>query len=291
MIRFDERVVVVTGSGAGLGRAHALAFARRGAKVLVNDVSTVTSDGPHGDSAASAVVAQIQAGGGEAVANQDSVERGERLIEAAMDAWGRVDIVVNNAGILRDRAFANMTEDDWEAISRVHLLGAFKVSHAAWPLMQSAGYGRIVNTCSAALYGNFGQANYSTAKAGLWGFTRTLAIEGARYGILANAIAPLADSQLMRTIMSPEQAGRLKPEAVSALVLKLCSEEHQGSGELFEAGGGWFSQVRMQRAQGLTLDGEEVDADTLAAAWSQVGDFSEPEYPASGQESIAHVLP
>lgn len=290
MIRFDGRVVIVTGGGAGLGRSHALAFARRGAKVLVNDFSPTPSGNVSTESSANTVVAEILSEGGQAVANHDSVEQGERLVEAAMDAWGRVDVVINNAGILRDRAFANMSEDDWETISRVHLLGAYKVTRAAWPIMLPTGYGRIINTCSAALYGNFGQANYSTAKAGLWGFTRTLALEGARYGILVNAVAPLADSQLMRTIMPAEQAKRLKPEAVSALVLKLCSEEHKGTGELFEAGGGWFAQVRIQRAEGLVLDSDEVDPDLLAGRWSKVCDFATSEYPDDGLGSIRCLL-
>lgn len=290
MIRFDDRVVIVTGAGAGLGRAHAMAFANRGAKVVVNDIARRITDAESAETAAERVVAEIKANGGQAIANYDSVERGNHIVEQAMDTWGRVDIVTNNAGILRDSALANMTDDDWEAINRVHLFGAYKVTRAAWPYMQAAGYGRIVNTCSAALYGNFGQANYSTAKAGLWGFTRTLSIEGARYGILANAIAPLADSQLMRTIMPAEKAEMLKPEWVSVLVLKLCSDAHEGTGELFEAGGGWFAQVRMQRSAGITLVGDEIDPDVLAASWEEVCDFGNPGYPANGLESIDRVL-
>ena len=286
MINFDNRVVVISGAGAGLGRSHALAFASRGARVLVNDVAGAEA----GEKPADAVVSAIRSAGGEAVANYDSVEQGERLVEAAMDSWGRVDVVVNNAGILRDRAFANMTEDDWEAISRVHLLGAYKVTHSAWLQMKAASYGRIINTCSAALYGNFGQANYSTAKSGLWGFTRTLAIEGRRYGICANAIAPLADSQLMRTILSAEQAESLKPEFVSALVVKLCSESHQETGQLYEVGGGWISQVRVQRAQGFMCKSAAEDPDAVAANWEKVCDFSNPAYPQVGNDSIEQLM-
>ncbi len=192
-LRFDDRVVVVTGAGAGLGRSHALEFARRGASVVVNDLG----GGAHGDGSGSAaadqVVAEIKAAGGEAVANYDSVEEGDAIIGTAMDNFDRVDVVVNNAGILRDASFAKMSDEDWDLIYRVHALGAYRVTKAAWPVMLDQGYGRIVNTASAAgIYGNFGQANYAFAKRGLIGLTNTLALEGARKGIKANAIAPVA---------------------------------------------------------------------------------------------------
>ncbi|MBC7975991.1 MAG: SDR family NAD(P)-dependent oxidoreductase, partial [Myxococcales bacterium] len=177
-LRFDGKVVVITGAGAGLGRSHALLFAKRGAKVVVNDLGGTHTGAGKSSAAADKVVAEIKEAGGNAVANYDSVEDGDKIIKTAVDAFGRVDVVINNAGILRDTTFHKMTKDDWDLIYKVHLLGAFRVTHAAWPLMREQGYGRILFTTSAAgLYGNFGQANYSAAKLALVGLTQTLALE------------------------------------------------------------------------------------------------------------------
>ena len=291
-MRFDGKVVVITGAGAGLGRSHALEFARRGAQVVVNDLG----GGGHGEgkssAAADSVVAEIVAAGGEAVANYDSVEDGEAIIRTALDNYDRVDVVVNNAGILRDASFAKMTDEDWDLIYRVHALGAYKVTKAAWPIMLEQGYGRIVNTASAAgIYGNFGQANYSFAKRGLIGFTNTLAIEGARKGIKANVVAPVAGSRLTETILPKEVVEALKPEFVTPLVIKLCAEESEENGSLFEVGAGWVSKLRWERSQGACFDPKaELSAEAIDAAWEQIGDFSDAQHPTSIQDTFGPVF-
>ena len=225
-LRFDDRVVVVTGAGNGLGRSHALLFASRGAKVVVNDLGgSHTGDGK-GTGAADKVVEEIKAAGGEAVANYDSVEDGDKIIQTAMDSYGRVDVVVNNAGILRDVSFAKMTDADWDLVYRVHVRGAYAVTHAAWPHMRDQKYGRIVMTASAAgIYGNFGQANYAMAKLGVVGLANTLALEGHKRNILVNTIAPIAGSRMTETILPKELLDALKPEYVTPLVGYLAHEE------------------------------------------------------------------
>ena len=292
LLRFDDRVVVVTGAGAGLGRSHALEFARRGAKVVVNDLGGGAHGEGKGSESADKVVAEIQAAGGDAVANYDSVEEGDAIIRTAMDNYDRVDVVVNNAGILRDSSFVKMTDDDWDLIYRVHALGAYKVTKAAWPIMLQQGYGRIVNTASAAgIYGNFGQANYSFAKRGLIGLTNTLAIEGGRKGIRANVIAPVAGSRLTETILPQEVTEALKPEFVTPLVIKLCSEQCEENGSLFEVGAGWVSKLRWERSQGVSFDpGSELTAEAIDDAWEQIGDFTDAEHPASAQDTFAKVF-
>jgi NAD(P)-dependent dehydrogenase (short-subunit alcohol dehydrogenase family) len=292
LLRFDDRVVVVTGAGAGLGRSHALEFARRGAKVVVNDLGGGAHGDGKGSEAADQVVADIQAAGGEAVANYDSVEQGDAIIRTALDNYDRVDVIVNNAGILRDSSFLKMTDEDWDLIYRVHVLGAYKVTKAAWPIMLEQGYGRIINTASAAgIYGNFGQANYSFAKRGLIGLTNTLAIEGGRKGIRANVIAPVAGSRLTQTILPQEVTDALKPELVTPLVVKLCSEQSEENGSLFEVGAGWVSKLRWERSRGVSFDpGSELTAEAIDDAWEQIGDFANAEHPASVQDTFARVF-
>ncbi|MEH6636180.1 MAG: SDR family oxidoreductase [Halioglobus sp.] len=291
-MRFDDRVVVVTGAGAGLGRSHALEFARRGAKVVVNDLGGGTGGDGKGSDAADKVVAEILAAGGEAVANYDSVEDGEAIIRTAMDNYDRVDVLVNNAGILRDTSFAKMSDDDWDMIYRVHALGAYRVTKAAWPVMLQQGYGRIVNTSSAAgIYGNFGQANYSFAKRGLIGFTNTLALEGAKKGIKANVIAPVAGSRLTESILPKEVVAALKPEFVTPVVIKLCSELNEENGSLFELGAGWVSKLRWERSRGAFFDpDQELTAEAIAAAWEQIGDFADAQHPSCIQDTFTPVF-
>ena len=291
-LRFEDRVVVVTGAGAGLGRSHALEFARRGAKVVVNDLGGGAHGGGQGSAAADQVVAEIQAAGGEAVANYDSVEQGEAIIRTALDNYDRIDVVVNNAGILRDSSFVKMSDEDWDLIYRVHALGAFKVTKAAWPLMLEQGYGRIINTASAAgIYGNFGQANYAFAKRGLIGFTNTLAIEGARKGIKVNVIAPVAGSRLTETILPKEVTEALKPEFVTPLVIRLCSQESEETGSLFEVGAGWVSKLRWERSQGAFFDPKsELTAEAIDAAWEQIGNFEDAQHPTNIQETFGPVF-
>src|SRR5210317_1144499 len=289
---FEDRVVVVTGAGAGLGRSHALDFARRGAKVVVNDLGGGAHGGGKGAESADAVVAEIHAAGGEAVANYESVENGEAIIRTAMDNYDRVDIVINNAGILRDSSFVKMSDEDWDLIYRVHVLGAYKVTKAAWPVMVEQGYGRIVNTASAAgIYGNFGQANYSFAKRGLIGFTNTLSIEGAKKGIKANVIAPVAGSRLTESILPREVIEALKPEYVTPLVVKLCAEDSLDNGSLFEVGAGWISRLRWERSKGVSFSpSEDMSAEQVRDVWDKVCDFTNADHPRSVQDTFGPVF-
>ena len=291
-IRFDQKVVVVTGAGGGLGRTYALEFARRGARVVVNDLGgSATGEGKN-SVAADAVVEEIRALGAEAVANYDSVEEGQKIIQTALDNFGRVDVVINNAGILRDCSFAKMADQDWELIQRVHLNGAYSVTKAAWATMREQNFGRIIFTASAAgIYGNFGQANYSAAKLGLFGLTQTLAIEGAKNNIHANCIAPIAGSRLTETILPPAVVAALKPEAVAALVVSLCAEDCQENGGLFETGAGWTAKMRWERSQGVVLEGDDAtDADKLAAAMAEINDFNGADHPRSIEDTFKPVM-
>lgn len=291
-LRFDGRVAIITGAGGGLGRAYALLFASRGASVVVNDLG----GGMHGEgasqSAADRVVDEILAAGGEAVANYDSVEKGERIVQTALDQFGRVDILVNNAGILRDTSFHKMTDEDWEKIYRVHLYGSYKVTHAAWPHMREQGYGRIVNTSSAAgLYGNFGQVNYGSVKLGLLGMANALAVEGQKRNVLVNTIAPLAGSRLTETILPPEMIAALKPEYVAPLVAYLCHQDNTDTGEVFEVGAGWFSRVRWQRSRGAFLPIDRpLTPEDVAEHWNDIQNFSDPDYPETPTDSFAPVV-
>ena len=251
-MNFEGRVVIITGAGAGLGRSHALQFAAKGAKVVVNDLGGSFSGEGASVRAADAVVEEIKAKGGVAVANYNSVEDGDKIVKTAIDNFGRVDIVINNAGILRDVSMVKMTEHDWELVYKVHLKGSWAVTRAAWPYMRDQGYGRIIMTTSAAgLYGNFGQANYSAAKMGVVGLSNTLAKEGEKRNVLCNTIAPIAGTRMTATVMPPDLLEALKPEFVSPLVLALCSEQSSENGGVFEVGAGWISRVRWQRSEGV----------------------------------------
>lgn len=284
-LRFDDRVVIVTGAGQGLGRSHALAYARRGAKVVVNDVGS----GPQGDggnaSVAANVVDEIRALGGEAVASTDSVEEGQRIVDAAMDAFGRIDIVVNNAGILRDASFAKMGDADWDAVYRVHLLGSYRVTRAAWTHMREASYGRVIMTTSVAgIYGNFGQANYAAAKLGLVGLAQTLAIEGASRNIIVNAVAPTAGSRLTASVLPPEVVEALKPAYVTPVVLLLTHESAPESGKIFEVGGGWVSQSRWEQTAGVYFESDYSPED-LRGRWDDVTSFADSRHATAVTES------
>jgi 3-hydroxyacyl-CoA dehydrogenase/3a,7a,12a-trihydroxy-5b-cholest-24-enoyl-CoA hydratase len=291
-IRFDGRVALVTGAGNGLGRSHALLLASRGAKVVVNDLGGGIRGEGQSSSAADKVVEEIVAAGGSAVANYDSVENGDRIVKSALDAFGRIDIVVNNAGILRDVTFAKMTPDDWDIIYKVHVLGSFRVTHAAWPHMREQKYGRVVMTASAAgIYGNFGQANYSMAKLGLLGLSNTLALEGRKNNVHVNTIAPIAGSRLTETVLPKELIDALRPEFVSPLVAYLCSEECQETGGLFEVGGGFFAKLRWERAVGKNFRvGRAISPEAVKGAWKEVAGFEKSEHPTDITSSMAPIL-
>lgn len=265
-IDLDGRVAIVTGAGGGLGRHHALSLASRGARVVVNDLA---GDGP----SAEEVVGEVEAAGGVATAFEGSVADAavaRRLVETTVERFGRVDALVNNAGILRDRSFAKMSEDNVRDVLEVHLMGAFHLTGAVWPHMKERGFGRIVNTTSpAGLFGNFGQANYAAAKMGLVGFTRTLAIEGARAGITANVIAPLAASRMTEQILPAEALAKLDPAEVSPLVTWLVSPDCDHTGGVFAAGGGFVARVAVLHGPGAVFS-DGVTPEDLAERWDEV---------------------
>ncbi len=257
-IKFDGQVAVITGAGGGLGRAYALELARRGAKVVVNDYGGPRDGAGQGSTtAADRVVEEIKAAGGEAVANYDNVatpEGGENIIKTAIDAFGRIDILINNAGILRDKSFLKTTPENWKAVIAVHLDGAYYVTRRAFAVMREQGYGRIVMTTSAAgLYGNFGQTNYASAKMGLVGLMNTLKIEGKKYGIKVNTIAPLAASRLTEDMLPPDIFAKMKPEYVVPMVLYLCSDKCDDTGQIFNAGMGYFNRAAVLTGPGIKL--------------------------------------
>ena len=243
---YDGKVAVITGAGGGLGRQHALLLASRGALIVVNDLGGAVDGGGSDASAAQKVVDEIRAAGGEAVANHDSVstpEGGESIIKTAIDAYGRVDIVINNAGILRDKTFHNMTSEFVDPVIDVHLKGAFNVTRPAWIHMREQGYGRVISTSSAAgIFGNFGQANYGAAKMGLVGFMRVLAVEGAKYNIKSNVIAPLALTRMTENLMGAI-GDKLDPSLVTPIVAWLAHEDCDVSGEIYSVGGGRVARV------------------------------------------------
>ncbi len=291
-LRFDDKVAIVTGAGNGLGRSHALLLASRGAKVVVNDLGGTFSGDGESTKAADTVVEEIRAAGGEAIPNYNSVVDGEQIVRTALDEWGRVDILINNAGILRDTSFQKMSPEDWDLIYQVHVLGSFKVTHAAWPIMREQNFGRIIMTASAAgIYGNFGQANYSMAKLGLLGFSNTLAIEGRKRNIYCNTIAPIAGSRMTETVLPKDLLDALKPEYVAALVGWLCHEDTEETGGLFEVGGGYYSKLRWERTKGKMFRlGREVTIEDVQASASEFTNFEGATHPGGIAESMQPIM-
>jgi 3-hydroxyacyl-CoA dehydrogenase/3a,7a,12a-trihydroxy-5b-cholest-24-enoyl-CoA hydratase len=258
----------------------------------VNDLGSTHTGSGKSSAAADKVVEEIKAAGGDAVANYDSVEDGAKIVQAALDTWKRLDIVVNNAGILRDASFQKMTQEDWDLIYRVHVLGAFRVTHAAWNHMRDAGYGRIVMTASAAgIYGNFGQANYAMAKLGVHGLAQTLAIEGAKKNVRVNTIAPIAGSRMTETVLPPDLVAALKPEYVSPLVACLAHESCEENGGLFEVGGGFIGKLRWERASGALFRlSRPLTPEQVTAKWKDVTGFGKSTHPTSVTESMQPIL-
>lgn len=274
------RVVVVTGAGGGLGREYALLLGREGARVVVNDLGGARDGTGSGSAMADAVVKEIEQFGGTAVANYDdiSTESGAlSVVATALDSFGAIDGVVNNAGILRDSSFAKMSVDNWDAVLRVHLGGSFHVTRAAWPHMREQGFGRIVMaTSTSGLFGNFGQANYGTAKMGLVGLINTLAIEGTRHGILLNAVAPMAATRMTSDVVPADLLDRLSPADVAPLVAHLLSERCSDTASVFIAGGGLVQRVALFSNKGVTFAATPT-VDDIAARWSEIADLSNAE--------------
>lgn len=293
-IDFKGKVAIVTGAGNGLGKSHALALAKLGAKVVVNDLGG-SVDGSGGSSdAANAVVEQIRAEGGEAVANGASVSDragAESIVKSALDSFGTLDVVINNAGILRDKSFAKVTLDDFELVVNVHLLGSAYVTRAAWPVMVEKGYGRIVlTTSSSGLYGNFGQANYGAAKLGLVGLMNTLKLEGERKNVRVNCIAPIAATRMTENLGIPEEIfNRLRPELVTPAVLFLCSEGAP-NGVTIEAGAGHYAKVEIIESAGVSLKQDDVSADDVANHWDAISDMTGAKAYKMGGEVTAKLV-
>jgi len=272
-IRFDGKVAIVTGAGGGLGRQHALELARRGAKVLVNDLGG-SVDGSGGSSAAAdAVVAEIKAFGGEAISNGSSVtdDAGVALmVKQAMDAWGRIDILIANAGILRDKSFSKMEIADFELVMNVHLMGTVKPTKAVWEIMREQNYGRIVvTTSSSGLYGNFGQSNYGAAKLAIIGFMNTIKLEGQKNNIHINAVSPVAATRMTENLMPPAVLEKLKPEYVTPGVVFLASEEAP-TGAILTAGAGAFALARIYETEGVFLGEGGLSVEEVRDSWSTI---------------------
>ncbi len=270
----EGRSIVVTGAGGGLGRRHALLLAAHGARVVVNDLGVALDGSGAERSAADAVVAEIVAAGGEAVASHDDVATeagGSAVVQGAIDTFGQIDAVVNNAGILRDRTFHKMSGEEWDAVIKVHLYGTYNVTRAAMPHFRAQSYGRIIVTTSVTgLYGNFGQANYGAAKLGLVGLMNTLAIEGEKQNVLANAVSPLAVTRMSEGILDEAH----DPDFVSALVVYLSSEECEVTGEIIHAAAGRYSRVRYAESVGVSFQAVPSQAE-LRAQWGGVMDMTD----------------
>jgi len=289
-IRFDGKVAIVTGAGGGLGRQHALELARRGAKVVINDLGGSVDGSGGSSSAADQVVAEIKALGGEAIANGASVtdDAGvKHLVDQTMDAFGRIDILIANAGILRDKSFSKMEIADVEVVLAVHVMGTIKPTKAVWEIMKAQNYGRIVvTTSSTGLYGNFGQTNYGAAKLGLVGFMNTLKLEGQKNNIRVNAISPVAATRMTENLMPPEMLERLAPEAVTPGVVFLCSEEAP-TGVILTAGGGAFAVAKIVETEGVMIPRDRLTVESVRDSWSQIADETGQRYYATGGEQSA----
>jgi NAD(P)-dependent dehydrogenase (short-subunit alcohol dehydrogenase family) len=293
-IRFDNRVAIVTGAGNGLGRAHALLLASRGAKVVVNDPGGAVDVKGGGHAAADKVVDEIKKAGGQAVANYDSVadaKAAANIVKTAVDSFGTVDIVVNNAGVLRDKTFHNMTVEDFDFVVKVHFLGTAYVTRAAWPILRAKAYGRMVVTSSnSGIYGNFGQSNYAGAKLAVVGFMNALRLEGQKYNIMVNALAPVAGTRMTESLMTPEVLEKLRPEYVSPMVAYLCSEQCQRTGEIWSAGAGYFARIEYREAPGVRIQGRAPTIEDVEGNIDKIADLSTNKVYRTSSEEVQAVV-
>ncbi|MDD9911062.1 MAG: SDR family NAD(P)-dependent oxidoreductase [Ahrensia sp.] len=292
-ISFDGQVVIVTGSGNGLGKQHALEFARRGAKVVINDFGGDRHGQGASSAAAEAVVAEIEAAGGEAMANGADVSNREQvnvMVAAAVEKWGRVDVLINNAGILRDRSFGKMTGEEWDAVIAVHLTGSANCTLAVWNQMKEQNYGRIVMTTSTSgIYGNFGQANYGAAKTGVWGMMNTLHIEGAKNNIHVNCISPTAATRMTEDVIPPEALDKLDPKFVTPAVVFLASKDAP-SRNIVLAGAGGYTVAKLMEAEGIYLPEDERSAENIAANWDKMLDMSDAREMLTGNDHVMKMV-
>jgi NAD(P)-dependent dehydrogenase (short-subunit alcohol dehydrogenase family) len=293
-IRFDNRVAIVTGAGNGLGRAHALLLASRGAKVVVNDPGGAVDGKGGGHAAADKVVDEIKKAGGQAVASYDSVadaKAAANIVKTAVDSFGTVDIVVNNAGVLRDKTFHNMTVEDFDFVVKVHFLGTAYVTRAAWPILRAKAYGRMVVTSSnSGIYGNFGQSNYAGAKLAVVGFMNALRLEGQKYNIMVNALAPVAGTRMTESLMTPEVLEKLRPEYVSPMVAYLCSEQCQRTGEIWSAGAGYFARIEYREAPGVRIQGRAPTIEDVEGNIDKIADLSTNKVYRTSSEEVQAVV-
>lgn len=273
MLNFDGRVAIVTGAGRGLGRSHALALAERGARVVVNDLGGAVDGTGASSDAAAEVVSQIEEAGGEAIANGANVtdfDQVQSMVDEAHEKWGSVDVLVNNAGILRDKSFNNMELSDFQTVVDVHLMGSVNATKAVWPIMRDQSYGRIVmTTSSSGLYGNFGQANYGAAKTSVVGLMNTLHLEGAKYNIRVNCLSPAAATRMLEGLIPDAMAGLLNTDAVAAGLVYLVSEDGP-SRTILSAGAGTFAVARIYETAGVSLLPDEVTPEGVAAHWDEI---------------------
>ena len=292
-IRFDDQVVIVTGAGNGLGRSHALELAKRGAKVVVNDFGGAR-DGTGGSSeAAEAVVAEIEAAGGEGLANGANVvdrDQVAAMVQQTLDKWGRIDCLINNAGILRDRSFGKMTGEEWDAVIAVHLTGSANCSLAVWNQMKAQNYGRIVMTTSTSgIYGNFGQANYGAAKTGVWGMMNTLHIEGAKNNIHVNCISPTAATRMTEDVIPPEALEVLDPKWVTPAVLFLASQQAP-SRNILLAGAGGYTVAKLMEAEGVFFAEDDRTPEMIAKNWDKLIDMSDAREMLQGNDHVIKMV-
>ena len=293
-IRFDDKVAIVTGAGGGLGKQHALELARRGAKVVVNDLGGAVDGSGGASDAANAVVEEIKAEGGEAIANGSSVADKDgvsKMVADTMEKWGRIDIVVNNAGILKDKSFHKMTTEEFDQVMDVHFQGSFYVSHAVYPIMREQNFGRIIfTTSSGGLCGNFGQANYGSAKMGMIGLMNCLKVEGQKYNVFSSAVAPIAFSRMTDSLF-PEGIGeRFMPEYVTPAVIYLASDGGP-NGAIIGAGAGVFTRFRIFETMGLSLGtGNDMTPENIALGWDSVSDMDDARELFHGPEQTIKIL-